>query len=54
MTSCEERMVNDIISKYGFEAKETIRFTKLCEDSRISIDVILIEFFQLMWGLEAF
>lgn len=54
MTSCEERMINDIISKYGFEAEETIRFTKLCEDSRISIDVILIEFFHLMWGLEAF
>ena len=54
MTSCEERMINDIISKYGFEAEETIRFTKLCEDSRISIDVILIECFQLMWGLEAF
>lgn len=54
MTGTKERMVNDIINKYGFEADETIRFTKLCEDERISIDVILIEFFQLMWGLEAF
>lgn len=53
MTSCEERMVNDIISKYGFEAEETIRFAKLCEDSRISIDVILMVYVTLMWGLEA-
>lgn len=54
MTGARERMVNDIISKYGFEAKETIKFTRLCEDARISIDAITIEFFQLMWGLEAF
>ena len=48
MTSYKEIMANDIISKYGFEAEETIRFIRLCEDSRISIDVILIEFFKLM------
>lgn len=54
MTGTRERMVNDIISKYGFEADETIRFTKLCEDERINIHAITIEFFHLMWGLEAF
>lgn len=36
-----EEMMNDIINKYGFEAKETIQFCNDCEKAKRKIATII-------------
>ena len=33
MTKEREEMINKVIGRYGFEARETINFAKVCEQS---------------------
>jgi len=41
-------MMNDVITKYGFEAKETIDFCTLCEDKLATDYVVFIAYSYLM------
>lgn len=46
MIMTREEMMNNIIRKFGFEAKETINFCKKCE--KYNYAIVKLEYIRLM------